>query len=546
MAESTGGAAVTLAGVLRTVGQPLIRLVAPASTGHIPLASVAVVEAQELRSASLPGADALLVIGARESDLPALLPLVRPGTVVFMKLAEHADPAADPAIMALIRRRRLALVRVHPDAGWDQLTGILQRLLAENEGTRAESAERGDLFALAENIAAQVRGLVTIEDLGGDVLAYSRVTAGADELRISSILGRRGPADQMRRLSDEGVLSALAREGGVLRVPAAPELRREARLAAGIFHDGEHLGNLWVQRGSEEFSADAETLVPGAARLAAEIMRGRVAVAPREDRLVLLGLGLGAPGEAPSITESYALAAQVNPRAGEMLAVVGFEWLPPGAAPGEDDPGEILTEIARYLRLHAASFRRPLPLARHGRRLYGVLATAAIPHLERWASVAIEDSRGRFGPGLRAGLAEAPEDIPTLPAARISVDHLLDTLRSDSRRPDPRHPSVVTLAGLRSEVLLGEIIDLVAAKPALRDPRLHLLHKHDAGGDGALVPTLRAYLDAFSDVRTAASALGIHPNTLRYRLGRIADISGLDLGDPATRVMLAVLLRVEG
>jgi purine catabolism regulator len=37
----------------------------------------------------------------------------------------------------------------------------------------------------------------------------------------------------------------------------------------------------------------------------------------------------------------------------------------------------------------------------------------------------------------------------------------------------------------------------------------------------------------------------VHPNTLRYRLDRIREISGVDLEDPETRLNLAVALRVQ-
>ncbi|MCW0212302.1 MAG: helix-turn-helix domain-containing protein [Pseudonocardia sp.] len=46
-----------------------------------------------------------------------------------------------------------------------------------------------------------------------------------------------------------------------------------------------------------------------------------------------------------------------------------------------------------------------------------------------------------------------------------------------------------------------------------------------------LLDTLRAYLDAAAQVRATARALGVHANTVRYRLGRVAEVSGLDVRD---------------
>ncbi|SHL48434.1 PucR C-terminal helix-turn-helix domain-containing protein [Pseudonocardia thermophila] len=53
---------------------------------------------------------------------------------------------------------------------------------------------------------------------------------------------------------------------------------------------------------------------------------------------------------------------------------------------------------------------------------------------------------------------------------------------------------------------------------------------------------MRAYLDTGGSVPATAAALGLHPTTVRYRLGRIADVSGMDLDDPTTRPACALLL----
>ncbi|MFC4224179.1 PucR family transcriptional regulator [Lysinibacter cavernae] len=531
----------TLRGLLNTVGQPLVELVTGQARLDDPVRSVALVEADELRSNSIPQTDALVLVGVRGQQLAELLPLVRDNTVVFAKLgAEDETPAVglDDAVR-LADGRGVTVVRVHHEASWDQLMGILQRLLIPGAPHPSSAAAQfsgddiGDLFALAETVATQVRGLVTIEEIGGEVLAYSQATEGADELRISSILGRRGPADQMRRLSDEGVLRALAEEGGMLRVPANPELGRAARLAAGIHSEGAHIGNIWVQRGSTDFSGDADTLLPGAARLAARLLQGRRHAVQREDALVLGALGLGS-GDA-SVAETYALASLLNPQANDLIAVVGFV---PLGVDGRDPASP--SDVMSYLRLHAASYRRPIVLAAKGNRLYGVAATPTIGNLERWAANALSGAAGRFGPGLRAAVAEANDGVEGVTDARRAIDHLMDAVRRDPAR----YPSVVSLSGLRSDVLLREIVALVETQPKLRDPRLERLRQHDAASDGDLVASIRAYLDHFADVRGAAETLRVHPNTLRYRIGRAESISGLDLGDPATRAVLNILLRI--
>ncbi len=59
-----------------------------------------------------------------------------------------------------------------------------------------------------------------------------------------------------------------------------------------------------------------------------------------------------------------------------------------------------------------------------------------------------------------------------------------------------------------------------------------------------LVDTLRAWLDAFGDVIAAAKALYVHPNTFRYRLRRLSEVGGIDLGDAEARFVAMVQLRI--
>jgi sugar diacid utilization regulator len=47
-------------------------------------------------------------------------------------------------------------------------------------------------------------------------------------------------------------------------------------------------------------------------------------------------------------------------------------------------------------------------------------------------------------------------------------------------------------------------------------------------GSGTLMETLRAYLDSDLDVGATAEALFVHPNTVRYRLRRIRELTGFD------------------
>ena len=57
-----------------------------------------------------------------------------------------------------------------------------------------------------------------------------------------------------------------------------------------------------------------------------------------------------------------------------------------------------------------------------------------------------------------------------------------------------------------------------------------------------MLATLEAVIDYWGEPRRAAQALGVHPNTVRYRTARLADWCDIDLDDPAQR--LAVRLEI--
>ena len=73
---------------------------------------------------------------------------------------------------------------------------------------------------------------------------------------------------------------------------------------------------------------------------------------------------------------------------------------------------------------------------------------------------------------------------------------------------------------------------------------LERLRAHDARSGGSLVETLTAWCAAGCDINTAARRLHVHTNTLRYRLRRAAEISGLDLDRPRHVLALQLLLAV--
>jgi DNA-binding PucR family transcriptional regulator len=60
-----------------------------------------------------------------------------------------------------------------------------------------------------------------------------------------------------------------------------------------------------------------------------------------------------------------------------------------------------------------------------------------------------------------------------------------------------------------------------------------------------LLSTLRAYLDHEGRMELTANALGVHPQTVRYRVGQLRELLGDRLETADGRLLLALALRGE-
>jgi DNA-binding PucR family transcriptional regulator len=101
----------------------------------------------------------------------------------------------------------------------------------------------------------------------------------------------------------------------------------------------------------------------------------------------------------------------------------------------------------------------------------------------------------------------------------------------------PQAPRPVAADDLLAErVLVGD----APARALLLDRIWHPL----SASRGALLDTASAYLESGGSLEASARLLFVHPNTVRYRLGKVADLTGYQLTDPhdAHTVRIALAL----
>ncbi|MEU7632085.1 helix-turn-helix domain-containing protein [Nocardia sp. NPDC049220] len=395
-----------------------------------------------------------------------------------------------------------------------------------------------DLFGLAQMVAQNAGGMVSIEDAHSHMLAYSASDQTADQLRVLSILGREGPRDYLTVLRRWGVFDRLRNTDEVIDIPAHEELNIKRRLVVGIRHPADAtaraprvLGAIWLQQGDRPFNPDAAEILRGASAIAGRLI-SRSLDAPSTEALLIQRLF----GMAQGAVDVAMVATALNlPRHGP-VAVVAFA-LVAAEQPTAIEP----TALGNILRLRASSFRGDSVTATHGDRVYVLLpGYRSAPAVTAWTRQLIEQLAAKRSLALRAAIACPVDDLDRVAAARGEVDRVLDSAVAT----DPK-ARVTTLAESRTAVLLGELLDVVGARAELHDPRLRALLDYDRKHSASLRESVETYLRAHGEVRNAAAALQVHPNTLRYRLRRVEEILGMDLGDPADRLLLEIQLALH-
>ncbi|MFI2207028.1 helix-turn-helix domain-containing protein [Streptomyces sp. NPDC020192] len=423
-----------------------------------------------------------------------------------------------------------------PWCSWAQLVGVLRAGLA-SAGVPPLSAAPdlapGDLNGLADAVAALVGGAVTVEDTDSRVLAYSSTEEDVDDIRRLTILGRRVPPWRVAAMREAGFFAALWGTDDVLYRRAQGE--DPERLVCAVRAGGEVLGSLWVAAVTgRPLTPDASEVLRAAARAAAaHLLHHRTRSA--DSRLVedAARALLEGRGSAEALAERAALTAQA-PCA--VLSVAAAS----GTADGEPSRWHAL------IALHCAAFGHRTVVVPAGGRLLVLVGSLdpdverAEGEVERLGESLVARASAATGTQLRVGLGEV---VPGLAGAAESRRSAELALRALTYAGGPR--AVGRTADVADTVGVLQVVEALRDVTLARGTSVARLAAHDAESGGRLVETLRAYLDHFGDVAAASRALAVHPNSLRYRLRRITEVCGLDLGNADARLLAQLELRLR-
>jgi DNA-binding PucR family transcriptional regulator len=151
----------------------------------------------------------------------------------------------------------------------------------------------------------------------------------------------------------------------------------------------------------------------------------------------------------------------------------------------------------------------------------------------------VDKAQELLGLSLVVGVSSPARTVGELPRARSEADQVLDVLLT-SRKGD----RIATYNEVASRIFLLEVGKQLAPLLPTQPSKIALLAEHDDRHGTDLLGTLRSWLDAFGDVNLVADVMHVHPNTVRHRLRRLAEIADLDLTDPIERFVVELQLRL--
>lgn len=457
--------------------------------------------------------DVFLAVGIASMAEAVRLAAAAHASVVMLRgetLCEDAVAAA--------KKYGLAVLVLDPAISWSQLAGMVYGLVMEGRET-ASGRGPTDLFAVADSLAGAIGAAVVIQDELSRVLAYSSLRSDVDPIRRATILERRVPERARVLYEGWGVFAHLAGSDEPLFLPEDRSAGFTGRIVIGVRAGKHRLGSIWVESATALTGGRLATLEDGARTVALHLLRSRASADLErhvESELVTWLL--------EGIADAVTVAGQVG--------------LPPGQC------RVIAVRVHIAAERHAASllaferattgfgWSRPGRSTLLGDTVYTILPGNEVAPARGW----VRALRGALPADvtLSAGIG-AGATADDLPASRQEADEALALHAARF----PRAPAIAYDESW-TDILLQRLRTAAAAR---RRPALGPtddLRRCDAAHGTHYVATLRAWLEAQGDLVQAAARLAVHQNTIRYRLRKMAEVTSLDLDDPATRLAMLV------
>ncbi|MGI5378414.1 PucR family transcriptional regulator [Streptomyces sp. CA-251387] len=401
------------------------------------------------------------------------------------------------------------------------------------ENARVTADYKGDYQELVDEISELLGAPATLENRDFELIAFGAYdsegeldASALDPVRTRSILTRRSTAAVRRWFEGFGITRAT----GPVQIPPTPEAGvYRGRICLPVRHRGVVLGYVWLLDDDpgpteQQLTAAMEVTARIGELLADEAQHG--ADLSRELRAVLT-----AEGGWQADMAVAELRTALGPRADGVHTVVCVApW--PSADP--DDAPSVRTvphatalctlpwgasgqSLAVLVRLRSPEVRTAALAAASRLLKEGAAQTPSRPSAQGRSPVA-------------AGLGEPRTGLADLNAVWQEA-----SAAARAALAEPRLGPVAEWSRIGPYRLLTSLSPRTAHDPAVA-PLLSPAHQE-------LARTAEVYLDCAGQAGRTAAELGIHRQTLYYRLSRVEQLTGLDLDDGEDRLLLHMALK---
>jgi sugar diacid utilization regulator len=496
--------------------------------------------------------------------LPGELMLLTAGCALLETLT--AVMAAKPAVFLLpaaslpeAELRRVRETATHGEtaigilatAGDPHVTlNMLSRAVAASFGTidtgRLQAAHT--LQGLAETLGRLVGNSVTIETPNHEVLANSPTGHDVDQDRVNTILKRRADARIMDHPDFKQFLTRVRTSDWPVHFEAHPEFGNSGRIAMRVAADGELFGIIWVTDTARQLTEQDYAAIQQAAGVAAAIIaRGQLAMR-REAmlRAELLEDVIAGRISDPENVRTVALSVGWNVDRLQQALIVAIDDFEAFRLRHAGRSGVALRrEQERLVELVKLDVLSIDPEAVVGMRSSSVVILldvgrepgterkAAVMHLAesivRRAAAFLLDTRVTVGVG---------RDFP-------SFEHMAESFRQAELAAEFGQSLWGGNRALHYDDLgIHRVLFALREHEGMVPASLQRIVQHDEEHGTEYVRTLATYLRHMGRLRTASVELGIHRNTLEYRVGRIAELTETDLDNADNRLALELGIRL--
>ncbi len=484
----------------------------------------------------VPGGYFLLTTGyswpREEAEQRALIAALAARGVAGVGLAVPRYVAAfSPAEREAADRAFLPLVEIPFEIPFARVMEELHRTILEEPHRILERSEQihhalvraasreATLDDLAHTLSPLIGRSVTFEDPGGKLLGACSIDERTDEVRRATLERSQTPSTMLDALQSSGHDRRLRASEKPIRVPAMPEIGLAARVACPIRLGSEFVGAVWIIEGDEPLSE----LDHRAAEYAALVAAIHIA---HQRELATLEATLGY-ASVLSLLESD---REPSASAEERVRLLGFDPQRSYRAAILLLPEETPLGRESFLRRDALAGRVRELLSRTGAAELVSVMLDRVPFLvpEEFALADVLAALGEEDLALVAGRAHRGTQ-----GARRSYREAISLIGYRNRARLCEYDRVLV-----PRVIAGDAEARKAFLERLLEPLLQ------QRGGKALAGAVLEFARAGFRMREASERLGIHANTLRYRLARAADALGLRFDDTEVRFELQLAARL--